>query len=253
LTALIVEKSLMQDKPNLKIDWASHDAAKYACENWHYSKSIPVPPLVKIGAWENGKFIGVVIFSRGASSNLMTPYGLKQDEGCELTRIALTKHKNTVSKIVKLALIFLKKNSPDLRLIVSFADPQYNHHGGVYQAGNWIYSGYTASSMEYWHKGKRLHSRQVSEKGWNIQQGQQRKTVKPSDCKIIKTLGKHRYLMPLDKAMNDKIKLLAKPYPKRVKEQDSKNHLELGGVTPTHTLHFADTRLPFAEVNNDNN
>jgi len=125
-------------KANLRIDWATHQAAKYACENWHYSKSVPVPPLVKIGVWEREKFVGVVIFSRGASSNLMSPYGLRQSEGCELTRIALTKHDAPVSRIVRLAIQFLKRNSPELRLIVSFADPQYGHHGGVYQAGNWI-------------------------------------------------------------------------------------------------------------------
>ena len=148
----------------------------------------------------------------------MTPYGLKQDEGCELTRIALSNHKNTVSRIMKFALMFLKKNSPNLKLIVSFADPQYGHHGGIYQASNWIYCGDTALGVEYWHNGKRLHSRQVSEKGWNIQQGQQRKTVKPSECKVIKTLGKHRYLMPLDDNMRKQVQSLAKPYPKRMKQ-----------------------------------
>ena len=205
-------------KPELKIDWATHEAAKYACQNWHYSGSIPVGKLVKVGAWENGKFIGVVLFGRGANSQMLNPFGLKQDEGCELTRIALTKHKSTVSRIVKFALVFLKKNSPSLRLVVSFADPQYGHHGGVYQAGNWLYCGDTLPGVEYWHRGKRLHSRQVSEKGWNIQQGEKRKTLKPSDCTIIKTLGKHRYLMALDKEMRDKIAPLAKPYPKRVKQ-----------------------------------
>jgi hypothetical protein len=208
----------MQDKVNLKIDWASHEAAKYACEKWHYSKSIPVPPLVKIGVWEENKYIGVVIFSRGASSNLLRPYNLNQDEGCELTRIALNKHKTEVSKIVKYAIKFLKLNSPKLKLIVSFADPQYGHHGGVYQAGNWIYCGDTANGVEYWQYDKRLHSRQVSEKGWNIQQGKKRKTVKPSECKIVKTKGKHRYLMPLDNEMRAKILPLSKPYPKRDKQ-----------------------------------
>ena len=233
----IVGKSLMLEQINLKIDWASHDAAKFACVNWHYSKSIPVPPLVKIGAWENDKYIGCVIFSRGASSNLLSPYNLKQDEGCELTRIALNEHKSTVSRIVKLSIWFLKKNSPNLKLIVSFADPQYGHHGGIYQAGNWIYCGDTAAGVEYWHNNKRLHSRQVSEKGWNIQQGQKRKTVKPSECRIVKTKGKHRYLMPLDNETRIKVSLLAKPYPKRIKKQDSENPLELGGAVPTNTLH----------------
>jgi hypothetical protein len=223
-------------KADLRIDWATHAAAKYACENWHYSKSVPVPPLVKVGAWENGKFIGVVMFSRGASSNLLKLYGLQQDDGCELTRIALTSHTAPVSRIARLAIEFLKRNSPSLRLIVSFADPQYGHHGGIYQAGNWLYVGDTAPGAEYWHKGNRLHSRQVSEKGWNIQQGVKRKTVKPSECVVVKTSGKHRYLMPLDAEMRAQIAPLAKPYPKRAKDQASSNPDDLGGETPTRTL-----------------
>jgi hypothetical protein len=223
-------------KHNLKVDWATHKAADHACKNWHYSKSIPVPPLVKIGAWEDDKFIGVVIFSRGASSNLMKPYSLNSDEGCELTRVALTAHSAPVSRIVRLAMMFLKKNSPKLRLIVSFADPQYGHHGGIYQAGNWVFAGDTAKSNEYWYNGKRLHSRQVSEKGWNIQQCVKRKTVKPSQCKIVQTKGKHRYLMPLDKEMRASIMPLSKPYPKRVTKANSTDQVESGGAVPTDTL-----------------
>ena len=130
------------NKVELQIDYCSHKASKYAVERWHYSKTLPVPPLVKIGVWENSKFIGVVIFSRGASCNLLKPYGLKQTEGCELTRVALNRHKTPVTRIIKIAVLFLKKSSKNLRLIVSFADPKYGHHGGIYQGGNWIYSIY---------------------------------------------------------------------------------------------------------------
>lgn len=221
-------------KADLRIDWATHEAAKYACENWHYSKSLPVPPLVKIGAWERKKFVGVVIFSRGASSNLLTPYGLCSNEGCELTRIAMTNHDAHVSRIVRLSVQFLKRNNPKLRLIVSFADPHYGHHGGIYQAGNWIYAGSTASGKEYWHNGQRLHSRQVSEKGWNIQQGVKRKTVRPSECKIISTPGKHRYLMPLDARMRKQIEPLSKPYPKRDKQAMASPEVQRRGSTDHH-------------------
>ena len=226
---------------DLKLDWASHKAAKFACEHWHYSKSIPVPPLVKVGVWEDSKYIGVVIFSRGASSNLMKPYGLNQEEGAELTRVALRNHTSEVSRIVKIAMAFLKKANPELRLIVSFADPQYGHHGGIYQAGNWVYVGDTSKGVEYWYNGKRLHSRQVSEKGWNIQQGQKRKTVKPSECLIVRTKGKHRYLMPLDKEMKRKIESLRQPYPKKtragsVNGSTPDNLSGSGGSIPTSAL-----------------
>lgn len=217
--AQIAARSLMfVAEVELKVDWASYDMAKYACVNWHYSKSIPVPPLVKIGVWEDKKFVGVVIFSRGASSNLLKPYGLRQDQGCELTRVAMNSHKSSVSRVIKLAITYLKKHCPGIRLIVSFADPKYGHYGGIYQAGNWIYCGMTAKSKEYFYNGRRLHSRQVSEKGWNIQQGVIRKTIKPSQCLIVETPGKYRYLMPLDKDIRSKIMCLAKPYPKREKQ-----------------------------------
>lgn len=206
-------------KSDLKIDWASHEAAKYACENWHYSKSVPVPPLVKIGAWENSKYIGCVIFSRGANNNLLKPFGLQQTEGCELTRIALSKHNAPVSRIVRLAIMFLKKNSPELKLIVSFADPSVGHHGGVYQAGNWIYSGTQPPTIEYIAPdGKQWHGRMVSKDGKIKVQGKYRKCWRVDQCIPVQKPGKHRYLMPLDNEMRAKIMPLAKPYPKRVKQ-----------------------------------
>ena len=130
----------------------------------------------------------------------------------------MTKHVAPVSRIVRLSILFLKRMTPGLRLIVSFADPHYNHHGGIYQAGNWIYSGDTAPGVEFWHNGKRIHSRQISEKGWNIQHGVKWKTLRPSECKKVETPGKHRYLMPLDAEMRERVLPLAKPYPKRDKQ-----------------------------------
>jgi hypothetical protein len=194
-------------KANLRIDWATHEAAKYACENWHYSKCLPVGKLVKVGAWEDGKFIGVVLFGRGANNNMLSPFGLSQDEGCELVRIALTKHKSPVSRIAAQAMRFLKTQSNGLRLIVSYADPEQGHHGGIYQAGNWVYVGISGKSIKVFYNGKWSHKKTVDDAGIN-QSNLLKKTVP----------GKHRYLMPLDEDMRQRIMPLSKPYPKRVKK-----------------------------------
>lgn len=173
----------MNSRPELKIDWCSHEAAKYAVEHWHYSKSLPVPPLVKVGVWENGKFIGCVIFSRGANNNMLKPYGLEQTEGCELVRVALTKHVTPVSRVVAIAIKFLKARSPTLRLIVSFADPEEGHHGGIYQAGNWLYVGQNAGSTEYiGPDGKKWHGRMVSKSGVKKVFGQYRRVLRIDQC-----------------------------------------------------------------------
>lgn len=206
----------MQEKPKLKIDWASHDAAKYACTTWHYSKCVPVGKLVKIGAWENGKFIGVVMFGRGATPNLGKPYGLKQEQCVELVRIALTTHITPVSKIVKFALMFLKKNSPLLRLVVSFADQSQGHHGGIYQAGNWIYSGEGNPANFYMIHGKLTHPRSIGAKGL-VQNILGAKKL-DKNATAVEVPGKYRYLMALDTDMKNQVTLLSKPYPKREKQ-----------------------------------
>lgn len=181
-----------------------------------------------------------MIFSRGASSSLSKPYNLKQTECCELTRIALTKHNAFVSKILSIAIKFLKKKCPGIKLIISFADPDQNHHGGVYQATNWVYCGQSSKSFEYIDKkGRKFHSRQVSEKGYNIQMGNIIKTPKPSECKKIQKPGKYRYLFALDKDIKIQIEKLRKPYPKRASSKDivanSFHELE-GGESPTDAL-----------------
>ena len=203
----------------LKVDWATHTAAKYACENWHYSKCMPVGKIIKVGAWEDGKFIGVVLFSRGANNRIGMPYGLEQTEICELTRVALRKHKCFVSEILAEAIRFLKKKSPDLQMIVSYADCEQGHKGGIYQATNWIYEGKTKGERYFIVNGKKTHTKSIHSKfkskykDYSCSLKWIRKNVDKNATEYI-TVGKHKYLMPLNKKMRKKIKGLHKPYPK---------------------------------------
>ena len=146
--------SIFVSKANLRIDWATHAAAKYACEKWHYSGCLPAGKLVKVGAWEHGKFIGVVLFGRGATPNLGKPYNLGQDECVELVRIALTKHESPVSRTASLATQFLSRSNPKLRLIVSLADQSQGNHGGIYQPGHSIYNVQSGSRKCYMTRGE---------------------------------------------------------------------------------------------------
>lgn len=203
-------------KADLRIDWATHEAAKYACENWHYSKCVPKSKLSKVGAWEDGKFIGVVIYGSGATPNLGKPYGLDQDQCIELVRIALTKHKTPVSRIAAIANKWMHNANPGLRLIVSFADTTQGHHGGIYQAGNWIYSGQGDAAKFYMINGRLTHPRTLGSAGLvqNIDGARRR----DPNASVVTVPGKHRYLMPLDAEMRERILPLSKPYPKRAKQ-----------------------------------
>jgi hypothetical protein len=229
----------MNSRPELRLDWASADAARYACEKWHYSGCVPVFKCVRVGVWESSRFIGVVLFGQGATPEIGSPYSLEQVEICELTRVALAKHCTPVSRIVAIALKFLRKQCPGIRLVVSFADAGSGHHGGIYQAGGWYYVG-GAKTHGYKVNGnvvhpKTLHSR-YGAGGQSIPW--LRANVDPRASRVI-TGFKHRYLMPFDDEIRKRIEPLRKPYPKRVGSADNGTP-EIqsggGGVIPTPTL-----------------
>ena len=212
---------------SLHIDWATHGATVHACENWHYSRAIPRGKLVKIGAWENSKFVGVVVFGRGANRNMLNPYGLSQDEGCELVRVALRAHASPVSMIMSRAIKMLRKKD-NLRLIVSYADPEQGHRGGIYQASNWIYAGKSVKAKKVFYKGRWRHQKMVDD-------------ARVCQKKLPKKIqdGKHIYLMPLDRKIRKELASIARPYPKSVQSignDASGDQPGEGGVIPTCTL-----------------
>lgn len=208
---------------SLRIGWATHEATKYACTHWHYSRSVPVGKLIKVGAWEDGRFIGVVIFSRGATPRIGMPYNLTQMECCELTRIAMRNHKCFVSQVIAEAIKFLKVKCPEMKLIVSYADMEQGHHGGIYQATNWIYEGQTDGARYFVVNGKKthpksLHAKYKSKYADFSQSLEWIQRYVDKNASVYYDKGKHKYLFPLTKEMRKQVSRLHKPYPKRVKE-----------------------------------
>lgn len=239
----------MSLRADLKLDWATHEAAKYAVEHWHYSRCLPNQKLVRVGAWEDGRFIGVIVFGDGANPGMFAPYGLRYEQGCELVRVALASHTVPVTRIVRVALLFLRRRCPLVRLVVSFADPEQGHLGGIYQAGGWIYAGVTIAADEYLINGVRMHGRALRSTRSTHRNGEAlaknvqdwaRRFVDPNIRKIAGS-SKHRYLMPLDEEIRRRILPLSKPYPKKragsIDVDASGPQPEEGGSTPTPALH----------------
>ncbi len=197
---------------------------------WHYSKRLPTGKANCIGVWEEDKFIGAVIFSLGASPYLGKRWKLPQQSVCELTRVALTAHRAPVSRIIAIAVRLVRRRNPGLRLIASFADPLHGHHGGIYQACGWIYTGKTKVADAWEHRGKVLHIRAFS--GHNF--GRPRMKL-PAGAKPIKVPAKHRYLLPLDPQTRALIEPARQPYPRAggVEGSTAPNQGARGGSNPT--------------------
>ena len=214
----------------MTLEKASRKAVNYALLNFHYAKT--VAPRAHDNAYSvfnnQGEWCGVICFGMGATPQIGSPYGLKQGEAIELIRVALNGKQEMTSKVVALGLRLLKKHSPLVKLVVSYADKGQEHKGTIYQATNWYYVGSSVSSgTEYLINGKWRHA----------------KSIKPHIKKVAKkrrSSGKNKYLFPLDKSLLPLCNKLKKPYPKKAVEVHELNTLhsskEAGGANPTQPL-----------------
>lgn len=226
---------------SLKIDWATYEAAEYACKMWHYSKCMPVGKLVKLGVWENDSFIGTVIFGRGAAPKLASSFDLDFTELAELVRVSLKEHLTPVTRIMSLSIKFLKKACPGLRLLVSFADPTQGHHGGIYQGANWIYYGLSDATggFEYLINGKWTTCRSIGSSVGTRKTKEVENKIHFTDKR--KAARKHRYAYPIDKDLIPLLLSRQKPYPKRAVSKDNVAVVDQtteDGVIPITALHL---------------
>ena len=206
---------------SLRLAFCSYQAALYACTHWHYSGTIPRGKCVYIGVWEDERYIGAVILTLGAGrATDGRRFGLPQFFAVsELQRIALTRHRAPVSRILRVAVSLLRKQSPGLRLLMSYADPLEGHHGGIYQAAGWVYVGTSAKTLMYRAPdGRAYHSRVISPKGYTLHYGIRQPNPVPFEELVrFYAPGKHTYLLPIDPGIRPRIEVMAQPYPKRPK------------------------------------
>lgn len=205
----------MSSRPELHIAPCSYEAAKFAVERWHYSGRMPTGKRFELGVWEGGDFKGAILFSRGATPNIGSPFNLTQTEICELTRIALRDHEWPVTRMLSIALSMLQDENPGLRLAISYADVDENHHGGIYQGGNWLFLGWVnrGTRSAFIVNGKKMHPRSIGAMGGTQSLEWVRENLDPNATEHT-TQGKLKYAYPLDDEMWEQLEPRAKPYPK---------------------------------------
>lgn len=194
----------------LVVDWCAHEATRFACLNYHYARVMPVGRLSEFGVWEDGTFVGAVVFGRGTAAYAPKTYGIHQEQLAELVRVALRRHRSPVSQIVALVVKKLHDHNPGLRLLTSYADPRAGHHGGIYQAMNWVYVGETNTVESVrMPSGKLEHRRPYT----GLQFGSNERKAWPKGATWQTVPAKHRYVLGLDRNMRRRLAAMALPYP----------------------------------------
>lgn len=205
----------------LRLDFCSHQAAKHAVMRWHYSRKMPAAKLVRIGVWEDGRFVGAILYGSGANRHLARPFGLKPTEACELVRVALASgRKHPTSRCLAFSLKMLQRQSPGLQVVVSYADTKEGHLGIIYQATNWIFLG--GSSQAYLKVlGKIEHPRSLYDRygrgGQRISWLRER--VDPH-AQRVEMPAKLKYAYAFSKSLRQQLEATSQPFPKRAESVD---------------------------------
>lgn len=228
-------------RPDLHLDYCSPEAARYAVMRWHYSRRMPKSKLVKIGVWEEKRFVGAIIYGLGANRHLARPFGLEDTEACELVRVALAPgREHPTSQCLAISIKLLRRQSPGLRMIVSYADSGQGHVGTIYQATGWLYLG-TSEQSYLKINGQVVHPRTVYDRygpgGQSIPWLQE--NVDPKACRV-EMAPKLKYVYPLERNLSRKLEETALPYVKSAAEVNpgdtSGSHPEEAGSRPSRPL-----------------
>ena len=124
------------------------DAASEFVRRIHYSGTIQNPSaIVCVGTWhepgglfgDRGDCVAACVFSISTSK--------RREYVIELTRLCRAHHiKEPLSSLLSQTCSFIK-NKKLADCLISFADVGQNHHGGIYQASSWNYTGLRSVDM----------------------------------------------------------------------------------------------------------
>ena len=173
----------------------------------HYLKRIP-PVSYSFGLYNNNNLVGVCTFGVPASASLCMGVCGEQYKNIvfELNRLCTEEDidKNSLYYFVSKCLKMIKKPS----IIVSYADTSVGHHGYIYQATNWFYTGLSAKRTErYDIDNPQKHSKTVTE---SMNYYDLAVRDRPQKHRYIFFIGSKKEKKVLKKALNYKIQ----PYPK---------------------------------------
>jgi hypothetical protein len=107
----------------------------------HYIGKWPGVCVLILAMTRDGEFLGTVVFALPPRETSKR-YG---GETWELARLWLhdSVPKNAETWLISKSVKYIRKNRPEVKVLVSYADPSAGHAGTIYKAANWIADGRT--------------------------------------------------------------------------------------------------------------
>ena len=193
---------------SIKDKYSVKSIDSYLCKDWllnkHYAKRIPSISY-SFGLFDKN-LIGVLTIGKPASPSLCDGVCGKDNSKYvfELNRLCVNDNleKNVLSFFVSSCLKLLPK-----LIIVSYADTAQNHHGYIYQATNWFYTGLSSKAKDKKLIGSNKHGRHNNA------------YEQDGDYEFVERSRKHRYIYFTgnkreNKKLLNELNYKIQPYPK---------------------------------------
>lgn len=158
----------------------------------HYTHSVPSGKSHYIGFGD-----AIVVWAIPANKNLAKFVLGYPGNVWELSRLwAPDGHeKNLLTRAISAAVGIIRRlENPDA--LVSYADPNAGHRGGVYRAASWIYHGQSEESRAYRGKNGEIVSRRAFHSG---KRGMRKAEIEAMGFSELKLPGKERFVKPLSR------------------------------------------------------
>lgn len=198
----------------MKLSLANGKAIKYACENFHYAGKQPAVVKKAYNIYnDSNDWCGCIVYNYPKGKHIAN----RMTDCYELIRVALNGKQEQTSKAVSMTIKDIKKNNPEIKLLISYADTDQGHNGTIYQATNWYYidKRKTGDCYQDPKTGKLYHARVLSNTGLKKQFGRVVRVKTMDSMTRIKKGYKHLYYYPLTKELKEVCEQIKKPYPKK--------------------------------------
>jgi len=169
------------------------------------------------GLFSGLEIIGAITFGTIMRKNAAAICGdVWADRVMELTRLWVSDDfgVNTESRFIGRSIKLLRDLRPQTAILLSYADSEHGHVGTIYQATNWLYTGYSTKGSFIDDEGERIHAR-------TLRDSRRGATVETTGSyKWKASLPKHRYVMFLGsqsqkKQLRNAFRWEVLPYPKK--------------------------------------
>jgi hypothetical protein len=158
---------------NCKIDYIkpiSLEQCFRVVEKYHYSKIKPRLTKICLGGFKDDKLVAVISLGWGVRplhtiKKLFSDFTTK--DYYEIGKMCVIDEmpKNTESVFLSLVILWLKKHTPCIKVLFTWADGIMGKPGYVYQASNFMYGGFICTDVYFTKDGEKVHPRTTGKIG----------------------------------------------------------------------------------------